>query len=432
MTTAKRAVFTDRYLKSLKPAEAGKRIVHWDAAKPSFGCRITDRGVVSFFVMRRMHGKSQPVRVVLGRYPDVSLARARRLATEAFGDLVTGVHPKEREREQRLTEAKRQANTFAALADQFLRHPAAAKQRTASEIGKTINRHLIPRWSARVASEIKRRDVIAMIETIGGESGPYMAAKVLALASSIYRFGVTRELVESNPCHLIKPSDFVGQMAPRQRVLTDSEIAFVWQATKGEIRRRNGTEIESTYPAGPFARFLLLTAVRRNEAARMTWAEVDLDKALWVIPGSRTKGGAPHEVPLSSMAVDLLRSLPRFGGGDFVFSTTGGRSPIKGFGKFKDTIDERIAELAPPGIADWRFHDLRRSARTNLSSLGVSPFIAELVIGHQQKGVHKVYDVHRYQSEKRHALEAWANRLRDIVTPPPANVRQLRRVVADV
>jgi integrase len=176
-------------------------------------------------------------------------------------------------------------------------------------------------------------------------------------------------------------------------------------------------------------RFLVLTAVRRNEAAQMTWAEVDFGNALWVIP--RTKSGAPHEVPLSGMAVDLLRSLPRFGGGDFVFSTTGGRSPIKGFGKFKDTIDERIAELAPPGIADWRFHDLRRTARTSLSTLGVSPFIAELVIGHQQKGVHKVYDVHRYQSEKRSALETWANRVRDIVTPPPANVRQLRRVVAD-
>ena len=432
MTTAKRAVFTDRYLKSLKPAETGKRIVHWDAAKPSFGCRITDHGVISFFVMRRMHGKPQPIRVVLGRYPDVSLAQARMLATEALGDLVSGVHPKERKREQRLTEAKRQANTFAALADQFLRRPAAAKQRTAPEIGKTINRHLIPRWGARVASEIKRSDVIAMLEAIDAGSGPYMAAKALALASEIYRFGITRELggLENNPCHLIKPSDFVGEMEPRQRVLTDPEIALVWQATQGEIRRRNGTEIESTYPAGPFVRFLLLTAVRRNEAARMVWGEVDFDNALWVIPAHRTKSGTPHEVPLSGMAVDLLGSLPRLAG-DFVFSTNGGRAPIKGFGKFKDTIDERIAELAPPGIADWRFHDLRRSARTNLSSLGVSPFIAELVIGHQQKGVHKVYDVHRYQSEKRHALEAWANRLRDIVTPPPANVRQLRRVVVD-
>src|SRR5262249_40525796 len=89
MTTAQRAVFTGRYLRSLRRAPLGKRIVHWDAAKPSFGCRITDRGVVSFFVMRRMHGKSQPVRVVLGRYPDITLAKARKLAAAALGDLVS-------------------------------------------------------------------------------------------------------------------------------------------------------------------------------------------------------------------------------------------------------------------------------------------------------------------------------------------------------
>jgi integrase len=210
-------------------------------------------------------------------------------------------------------------------------------------------------------------------------------------------------------------------MAPRQRVLTDSEIALVWQATKGQIR--NG--IESSYPAGPFARFLLLTAVRRSEAAHMVWGEVDFDNALWVIPAHRTKGGTTHEVPLSGMAVDLLGSLPRFAG-DFVFSTNGGRAPIKGFGKFKDTIDAQAAKLAPPGLSNWRFHDLRRTARTNLASLGVSPFIAELVIGHQQKGVHAVYDTFRYQAQKREALELWASKLRTIIEPPPANVRQLR------
>jgi integrase len=426
MTTAQRAVFTDRYLKSLRPAPSGKRIVHWDAARPCFGCRITDRGVISFFVMRRMHGKSQPIRVVLGRYPEIGLARARKLATEALGDLVSGVHPKEREREQLLAEAKRQVNTFAALADEFLRRPAAAKQRTASAIEKNIKRHLIPRWGTRIAAEIKRSDVIAMLEEIDEKSGPYMAAKALALASSIYRFGITRELggIESNPSHLIKPSEFVGEMAPRQRVLTDAEISLLWQATRGEAR--NG--IESTYPGGPFVRFLLLTAVRRGEAARMAWSEADLDDALWVIPAHRTKSGAPHEVPLSGMAVDLLASLPRFAR-DFVFSANGGRAPIKGFGKFKDTIDARAAELAPPGLAEWRFHDLRRSARTNLASLGVSPFIAELVIGHQQKGVHKVYDVHRYQNEKRDALERWAHKIRDIVEPPAGNVTRLSRKV---
>jgi integrase len=415
MTTPCRVVLTDRFLKSLEPAPAGKRIVHWDAAKPSFGVRVTDHGVITFFVMRRMPGNPRPIRVSLGRYPGISLAQARRLATAALGDLVSGVHPKQRERE-------RQGNTFAALVERFLHRPAATKLRTAAAIEGVISRHLVPRWGARPAAEIRRADVIAMLEAIDRESGPYAASKALTLASSVFRFGITREYVENNPCHLIKPSDFVGEMAPRQRVLTEAEIALVWEAAKGEIR--NG--IESTYPAGPFARFLLLTAVRRSEGAHMTWNEVDLDAALWIVPAQRTKSGIPHEVPLSDIAADLLRSLPRFADGDFIFSTTGGRIPIKDFSQFKTAIDRRAAKLAPPGLANWRFHDLRRTARTNLASLGVAPFIAELILGHTQKGVHAVYDVHRYQAEKREALERWASRLRDIVTPPPTNVRQLR------
>jgi integrase len=403
---APRVVLTDRLLKSLKPASTGQRTVHWDAARPSFGVRITDRGVVSFFVMRRMPGRPQPVRVSLGRYPDLSLAQARALATAAIGDLVAGIHPKTRERQRRAT-------TFAALAEAFLSRPAAAKQRTADEIRKTVGRYLLPRWGNRAASSITRADAITMVEALDRTSGPYTAAKALALASSIFRHAMTRELLASNPCALIKITDLVGKMSPRQRVLTDSEIVLLWRGT------------EDIYPAGPFARLLLLTAVRRSEAAHMTWGEVNLDDALWIIPASRTKSGVPHEVPLPPMAVDLLRSLPRFTGGDFVFSTTGGRSRIRSFGLYKNAIAARATTLT-----NWRFHDLRRTARTNLASLGVAPFIAELILGHQQKGVHAVYDVHRYQAEKRDALERWANRLRDIVTPPPANVRRLR-VAAD-
>jgi integrase len=411
MTTAKR-ILTDRYLRSLKPAAAGKRTVCWDAAKPSFGIRVTDRGVVSFFVMRRMPGRLQPVRVSLGRYPEVGLAQARELATAAIGDLVSGVHPRDRKQRQ-LT------RTFAALAEAFLSRPAAARQRTAGEIRKTVARHLLPRWGSHDASRITRADAIAMVEDLDRTSGPYTADKALTLASSIFRHAMTREQVVSNPCALIKITDFVSGMAPRQRVLTAAEIALLWRASEG------------LSPAGPFARFLLLTAVRRGEAAGMTWSEVNLDDALWVIPAQRTKGGVPHEVPLASMTLDLLRSLPRFTGGDFVFSTTGGRTGLHSFSLYKAALAANAA-----GLDNWRFHDLRRTARTNLASLGVAPFIAELILGHQQKGVHAVYDVHRYQAEKREALERWAGRLRDIVTPPPANVEQLSerrqlRVAAD-
>jgi integrase len=406
MTTARRAVLTDRYLKSLKPAPAGKRVVCWDAAKPSFGVRVTDRGVISFFVMRRMPGKPQPVRVFLGRYPDIGLAQARKLATAALEDLISGLHPGDRERQQ-------QGRSFAALTEAFLSRPAAARQRSADVTRKTVTRHLLPRWGSRDAARITRADAIAMVEDLDRTAGPYTAAKVLALASAIFRHAMMRDQIASNPCSLIRITDLVSDMAPRQRVLSDADIKLLWQAT------------EDLYPAGPFARFLLLTAVRRSEAAGMTWGEVNLDGALWVVPAYSTKNGIAHEVPLSGQAVDLLRSLPRFSGGDFVFSTTGGRRSARRFSQYKDVISARA-----PGLVNWRFHDLRRTARTNLASLGVSPFIAELILGHTQKGVHAVYDVHRYQTEKREALERWANRLRDIVTPPPANVRQLR-VAAD-
>jgi hypothetical protein len=227
---AQRAVLTDRFLRSLKPAPTGQRTVHWDATRPSFGVRITDRGVISFFVMRRMPGRPQPVRISLGRYPDIGVAKARALATAAIGDLVSGIHPKAREP---------QVMTFAALAEAFLSRPAAARQRTADEIRKTVGRYLLPRWGRRDAASITRADAITMVEALDRASGPYTAAKALALASSIFRHAMTREQIASNPCALIKITDFVGDMAPRQRVLTAAELVLLWRATEDIYPRRS-------------------------------------------------------------------------------------------------------------------------------------------------------------------------------------------------
>jgi hypothetical protein len=128
--------------------------------------------------MRRMPGKPQPVRVALGRYPDVSLAQARALATTAIGDLVSGIHPREREQRRRST-------SFAALTEAFLSRPAAARQRTATAIRRTVAQHLLPRWGSRDAARITRADAITMVEELNRTAGPYAAARALALASAI-------------------------------------------------------------------------------------------------------------------------------------------------------------------------------------------------------------------------------------------------------
>jgi integrase len=172
------------------------------------------------------------------------------------------------------------------------------------------------------------------------------------------------------------------------------------------------------YPYGPVFQLLILTGQREREISDASWSEIDFEKRLLTIPAARMKGGRAHEVPLAPMATGLLEDLPRWVAG-CVFSTTSGAKPINGFSKAKARIDKLS------GVSDWVFHDLRRTVRTHLSALPVQDLVRELVIAHAKPGLHRVYDLHAYQDEKRHCLELWEKRLMAIVEPPPPNVADL-------
>jgi integrase len=134
------------------------------------------------------------------------------------------------------------------------------------------------------------------------------------------------------------------------------------------------------------------------------------------------KAEAAHIVPLSDEAMKILGSLPRFNRGDCLFSTTFGTKPVNGFSRAKEILDREMAARLPSAPGPFVIHDIRRTMRTGLSALPVPDIVRELVIAHTQKGLHKVYDLHAYRDEKRHALDLWAARVRSIVEPPPANV----------
>jgi integrase len=155
-------------------------------------------------------------------------------------------------------------------------------------------------------------------------------------------------------------------------------------------------------------RLMLLTGGRRNEVARATWAEFSEDT--WTVPAERMKNRTAHVVPLTPAMKELLGECPRCG--PFVFSYDGWR-PVNSWDHAKKKIDA----LMPPGTAAWRIHDCRRSVRSGLAALGVSDTVAELVISHTQKNLIKTYNLYRYESEKRAALELWAERVRVIVHP---------------
>jgi integrase len=176
----------------------------------------------------------------------------------------------------------------------------------------------------------------------------------------------------------------------------------------------------------------MLTGARKSEVAEAHWSEFDLAKKMWTISADRMKADAAHIVPLSNDAVAVLKSLPRFDGGDYLFSVNSGGSAVAAFSAAKDRFDAEIIkalrETDPKAkLPDFVIHDIRRTVRTGLSAIpNISDLVRELVIGHTKPGLHKVYDQYAYLDEKRFALDAWAGRLRGIVNPKSDNVVELK------
>jgi integrase len=416
-----RVALTDRKLRALRPAQAGKRYELRDIEVSGLRMRVTDRADVNgkpqrtFVLLARYPGSKNkyPTRCALGEYPTLELAAARDKARKWRDLLRRGIDPRDEERRLQQEEERRRRseaeNTFSAVAETFLQRHVKG-QRQAAETERSIRRELIGPWGDRPLGSITRRDVIALVEAIVDRDAPALARNVLGHCKTFFSWCVARDLLENSPAALVEASKIIGEKKIRQRVLNDDELRAFWRATE-----------QLPYPFGPFYRFLLLTGVRKTEAAEARWREFDLGLRQWTIPPERFKSGVAHLVPLTPAVMSIVNELPRFGGDDYLFSTRLGSRPIGGFSKAKKRLDELT------GIAPWVVHDLRRTVRTRMASLKVPDPIAEMVLGHGRRGLQRVYDHHSYESEVREALELWAAKLRDIVEPPPANVTHIKK-----
>ncbi len=158
--------------------------------------------------------------------------------------------------------------------------------------------------------------------------------------------------------------------------------------------------------------------------ASVKWDDLralDGDQPVWALPREATKADRAHSVPLSPQAARIFEGLPRTG--DYVFSTgRRGDKPLSGFSKPKQRLDMTT------GLSDWRFHDLRRTAASVMARLNTPPHILSRVLNHapsQQEGVTAVYNRHAYEPEKRHALEALAQFVENLIEPAPEKVVSL-------
>src|SRR5262245_26406330 len=407
-------VLTDKSLAALKrkPADAGTTYDVSDGIVPGLFARVSPRGRVTFILYTRYPGSDSPSRRAIATYDGGNLAKVRKTAREWLELIAQGKDPADAIERQKIAAERRKANSFRAVAEDFIKEKLA-HERKGREVEADIRREFLPIWNGRPISEIDSADVVAIVKAAKNRGAVYQAHNLLGTARRLFGWAIDQRCygIEASPCDRLKPKAIIGKKLFRTRILGDDELRALWKATDA-----------MPYPYGPLFRMLALTGQRKSEVAEAVWSEFDLQRKVWVVPAARMKAESPHVVPLSDDVIAILNSLPRFESGECLFSTTFGRKPVNGFSKAKANLDKAMAVALGRPVEPFVIHDIRRTMRTGLSALPVPDLVRELVIAHTKPGLHRVYDQHAYVDEKRRALDLWAGKLRDIVTPPPANV----------
>ena len=285
------------------------------------------------------------------------------------------------------------ANDFGAVATEWLRRDQSGN-RSHDAVKRLLDKDVLPRWGHKPIVELTRRDALELIDGVADRGSPVMARRLHSHLHRLFRWAVGRGIIDANPMQSLPK---VGSEISRDRVLSDAELKRVWAAA-GEMG----------WPFGSVYQLLILTGARLREIGELRWVEIDGDKIK--IGAERTKNGLPHTIPLSAPALDLVNSLQRIVGSEFVFTSTG-RSPISGWSKAKRQLDKS----AP--IEPWHVHDLRRVVATGMQKLGVAERVIETCLGHSttsRNSLLRVYQDRASQHDQRdfdklvqESLHAW-------------------------
>lgn len=377
------------------------------------------------WVLRYRHGGKQR-EVTLGRYPDVSLATARLEASEARGRVQRGIDVAAQKRQEK-AEAKR-AKSFEQLAREYL-SVAAIGPKTLRQRTLQLEADVFPKLGHRSTRSISRQDVAEIVTKVGKRS-PAVARLVFIAIKEVFAYGINAGAVEVNVCSALKAGALAPDVKPRRErvALTDSEIHAVLK-----YLHTIGTDNEIA------VRILLATCTRINELIQAKWAEVDLDAKEWTVPVGNSKTKKSIRVPLTAAVVKLFRQLKdRAGDSQYVMPTRARHSSVDQSSN-SSTLNAALKKLCAKLKEDnasryFTPHDLRSTARSQLSALGVDPIVAELCLNHSLGGLVSkmadIYNKHQYFDERRDALERLSKRLAQIEASAPAKVVPFRQSAA--
>jgi integrase len=387
--------------------------------------RITAGGVRTWAYRFRDRQTGKQGRAKIGAYPSTSLEAARAASVEMRGIVDAGGNPT-----QNRKAAAGGASSFEALAERYLEQHSRRRKRSHAADARNLRKHILPRWRRRPFTAITRPDVVELVEAVIAEGHDTLANRLQSLVSSIFTFALDAGELEAHPCFKLRKR---GVERVGNRVLTDPELRLFWGGViLPPAVQRTGLGL----------RLILVTGARVNEAAGMGRGELEHiaepERAVWTIPGTRTKNGRDHVIPLSPLARETILELLAMiePGDEWLFPTRSRRrgGPMRG-NSLTQAMDFFCDRLAGDDDATrtWRAerptpHDLRRTLASRLAELGVPREIRDRCLNHIPTDVgSKHYNRWEFLPEKREAFTRWSTVLGSILHGASAAVVPITR-----
>lgn len=401
-------------LSDLQIRDRIKRGEHFEQRSDGDGLVLCypERFAVPVWKLRyRLAGKQRIMN--LGSYKTLSLAEARRTAKELRARVALGFDPagekQERKREavRKIEEARLQM-TMGQLADEYFAAQIVGRWKHPNIVRARIDKDIKPNIGHLPIGDVKPQHIDAMLKVIVKRGAPTMANDVLRWVKRMLDYAIKRQMCQFNPAAPFNLSDAGGKEESRDRWLTRQELAALF----GAMREARGWNMLNTHAV----KLLLMLAVRREELIAAPLAEFDIGGAVWCLPAERTKTGKAIDIPLPRQAVAILRELIGIGdGSSWLFPARKMQQrmiPHIDLNTVGAALNKNIRPaMRKQGIPDFTVHDFRRTARTHLSALGVTPYVAERCLNHAVKGVEGIYNRHDFYDERKEALQRWADLL---------------------
>ena len=410
--------FTEKYITALKSKE--QRYDIREKSGNGFGLRVFPSGEKSFIFFYTFEGRKR--RMTLGSYPALTLAEARHGHRKALSMLENGRDPGFTKQMQKID--ARISPTVDELVKEYLEKWAKPRKRSWREDERILNKDVVTSFGKRKAKDVTKRDILLLLDKIKERNSPIAANRTLACVRRMFNFAVERDIISVSPCLSVKAPANENR---RDRVLSEEEILLFWRGLD-DAPMSPGTKLA--------LKFQLTTAQRKGEVVSAEWSDINLNSSWWIIPANKSKNKISHRIPLSSLAIQLLQEVKLHSNNSrFLFPSPIGDSHVTG-----SAVDHALRKCII-NLKKWHEeykeieaftpHDLRRSAATRMSELGIFRLVISKLLNHVERSFTSIYDRHTYDKEKKIALELWAKKLDSIINGVEVknNVIQMQKVV---